>query len=87
MANIFWSGEKESKEKTIKALTKKVVDIWDGAFHVRFRDGILELVVEHPNDEDTNLWSKFDGPKYMGHEFHILKVPEGYVEHLNKARG
>lgn len=84
MANIFWAGEKSPQKEALEALKKKAVEIWEGAFHVRFRDGHLELVIEHPSNEASGLWSKFDGPKFMGHELHILKVPSGVVSGLNK---
>ena len=84
MANIFWEGDKSPEGETVKALRKKTVDIWDGPFHVRFRNGHLELVIEHSSDESSGLWSEFDGPKFMGHEFHILKVPEGYTKFLKE---
>jgi hypothetical protein len=83
LANIFWTGEKSPEKETLEALRKKAVKIWDGAFHTMFKGGILELVVEVDDvSESTGLWDQFDEAKFMGHEFHILKVPIGYVEFL-----
>jgi hypothetical protein len=81
MANIFWTGKKESKEASIKAIREKIVDCWDNAFHARFKDGVLELIVEmEDTNEKTGLWNVFTDAKFMGHEFHILKVPIGYIK-------
>ena len=81
LANIFWRGKKSSQKDAIDALNKRAVEIWDDAFHCRFKDGILELVIEmHNTESDSNLWVHFESPKFMGHEFHILKVPIGYTK-------
>ena len=81
MANIFWRGERSSQKDAVDALNKRAVDIWSGAFCSRFKDGILELVVEmHKTDDSPDLWKHFDSPKFMGHELHILKVPVGYTK-------
>ena len=85
MANIFWTGKKSSQKDALLALNKRAVDIWDGAFHSRFKDGVLEFIVEMEDTEsDSGLWPHFKSPKFMGHEFHILKVPIGYSEFLKK---
>jgi hypothetical protein len=84
LANIFWAGEKSPQDETLVALRKKAVEVWDGAFHARFRNGYLELVIEHPSDEHSGLWEKFEEPKFMGHEFHILKVPKGFLKGIDK---
>ena len=80
MANIYWSGEKSSEEDAISSLKKVVPDIWNNAFYVRFKDRVLELVVEMKDvDSPTGLWEHFPTGKYMGHQMHILKVPIGYT--------
>tara|TARA_B100001123_G_C14564791_1_gene731804 strand:+ start:161 stop:424 length:264 start_codon:yes stop_codon:yes gene_type:complete len=80
VANIFWTGKKEPKDKVIKALREKAVDSWENAFHVRFKEKILELIVEmEDTNEKTGLWKVFPDAKFMGHEIHILKVPIGQI--------
>ena len=75
------------REEAIKALRERAVEVWDGAFDVRFKDGCLELIVEMDNtNEDTGLWSRFDGLRFMGHEMQILKVPTGYIGLLKESK-
>ena len=76
-----------SQEEAMEHLRKKAVDIWEDAFHVRFRNGHLELVVElEDSNENTGLWKYFEGPRFMGYEMHILKVPNGSIEFLKKDK-
>tara|TARA_B100000131_G_scaffold310511_1_gene342290 strand:- start:3600 stop:3869 length:270 start_codon:yes stop_codon:yes gene_type:complete len=81
LANIYWSGEKSPQEETIKALRSVVPEVWENAFYIRFKERILELMVEVENtDSSTGLWEHFKTGKFMGHQMHILKVPIGYLE-------
>jgi uncharacterized protein (AIM24 family) len=87
LANIFWNGKKEPQDKVVKALTKKAVDVWNDAFHVHFNSGILELVVEmEDTDNATGLWKEFKEAKFMGYQFHILKVPKGSIRVFYKEK-
>ena len=86
MANIYWKGEKSPKEEVIKEMRRIVPDVWSNAFNIRFKEGVLELMVEVENtDNSTGLWSQFENGKFMGHEIHILKVPTGYLAGLKKG--
>jgi hypothetical protein len=87
LADIFWRGDKSPQKDAIDALNKQAVDIWSGAFHSRFKDGILELVVEMSKaNGDSDLWKHFKSPKFMGHELHILKVPIGYIKFIKDLK-
>ena len=87
MANIFWSGPKAPANEAIASLKKKAVDVWDGPFHTRIKDGVLEFIVEVSDTEnDSGLWKSFKEPKFMGYELHILKVPKGYTEYLRDKK-
>ena len=73
--------QKSCPADAIKALKEKTVDIWEDAFHVTYKDGGLELIVEmEDTDEDTGLWKEFKETKFMGHAMTILKVPVGSIE-------
>jgi hypothetical protein len=77
--------ESLSQEEVMAYLRNRAVEVWEDAFHVRFRNGHLELVVELENtNENTGLWKHFDGLRFMGYEIHILKVPTGSIEFLKK---
>ena len=76
-----------SQEEVMSHLRKKAVEVWEDAFHVRFRGGYLELVVElKDTNENTGLWKHFDGLRFMGYEMHILKVPTGSIEFLKENK-
>lgn len=76
-----------SQEEVMAHLRNKAVEIWEDAFHVRFRNGHLELVVElEDTSENTGLWKHFNGLRFMGYEIHILKVPTGSVEFLKEDK-
>ena len=86
MANIYWKGEKSPREEVTKEMRRIVPDIWNNAFHIRFKESVLELMVEVENtDDSTGLWSQFKSGKFMGYEMHILKVPMGYLAGLKKG--
>ena len=86
MANLFFNGEKASKEEAHKALMEHIADIWQGAFAVTFpSDGggvHIQAILEF---EDTNvrmpdeLRSKFPA-KWMGWRMVVLKVPRGHID-------
>jgi len=86
MANLFFSGEKASKEEVRKALMEHIADNWVGRFTVDFwsDDGghmiraVLEL--DDPNEiMSDELRNKFPA-KFMGWRLVVLKVPAGHVE-------
>jgi len=85
---IAMSEEKNlSQDEAMNHLRKKAVEIWEDAFHVRFRNGHLELVVElDDTNEKTGLWKHFDGPRFMNYEMHILKVPTGTIGFLKEDK-
>ncbi len=75
------TADKKNTKDAIKALKQKMVDIWEDAFHVRYKDGGLELIVEVENSEEkTGLWDYFKEMKFMGYHITILKVPPGNIE-------
>ena len=86
MANLFFSGEKASKEDARKALMEYIADNWTGTFTANFHTdggGIhIQAVLEF---EDTNelmsdeLRSKFPA-KFMGWRMVVLKVPRGHID-------
>jgi len=86
MANLFFGGEKVSKEEARKALMEHIADNWTGPFTVDFwsDDGghMIRAILEF--DDTTKLMSdelrnKFPA-KFMGWRLVVLKVPTGHVE-------
>ena len=84
LSDIFLKGDKSSKEDAIKELRKKAVEVWEGPFYVRFKEGVLELLIEFDCNKNSGIWKGFDGPRFMGYELHILKVPFGYTKDLSE---
>ena len=86
MANLFFSGEKISKEDARKALMEHIADNWAGRFTVDFwsDDGghMIRAVLEFENTEElmsADLRSKVL-PKFMGWRMVVLKVPTGHID-------
>lgn len=87
MANIFFSGQKASKEDAEKSLMQHAAGIFDGRFHVRFEsdDGgnhiVLILEVEEPSVPLPDfLRQSLHEPKWEGWRMMIKKVPPGYID-------
>ena len=87
MANIFFSGEKASREDAEKGLMQHAASVFDGRFHVRFEsdDGgnhiVLILEVEDPSSTLPDfLRETLMEPKWMGWRYMIKKVTSGYID-------
>jgi hypothetical protein len=92
MASRHFSGEKLSKDETIKKVTRYVVDIFDGRFTVKFDsdDGgtVLNvyLEVETPSlPLEGYLQDAFKHTKWHGWRYVVTKVPPGYIEAILEA--
>ena len=89
MANIYFAGDKETKEKAKSELIKHVKAACDLYHVVRFEsdDGgnhlVLYLEVGEPNDPlDPYLKEALHTPQWMGWRFILIKVPYGYIDAL-----
>ncbi len=90
MANIFFAGEKLSKENAINSLTLEISNYYGGRYEVKTGsdDGgsVLEVFVE----VDTPSKSLIDQipdfplfeiiPKWGGWRCQVVKVPPGYID-------
>ena len=92
MGSRHFSGEKLSKEETIKDVRKYVVDIYDGRFCVKFDndDGgtVLNvyLEVESPSlPLGAFLQDAFKHSKWHGWRYVVTKVPLGYIDAILEA--
>ena len=89
MANIFFSGEKESKAEVVKSVTKFIANYCDCVFVAKVvsDDGghILQVMIEVGKVSMPILEQKPDFPllelipKYRGWRSVIMKVPVGYI--------
>tara|TARA_R110000824_G_scaffold45206_2_gene130863 strand:+ start:70 stop:351 length:282 start_codon:yes stop_codon:yes gene_type:complete len=86
MANLFFSGEKASKEEASKGLMELIADNWIGRFTVDFwSDGggqMIRAVLEFDDPGEImsdELRSKFPA-KFMGWRLVVLKVPRGHID-------
>tara|TARA_Y100000593_G_C4286606_1_gene325844 strand:+ start:608 stop:1030 length:423 start_codon:yes stop_codon:yes gene_type:complete len=92
MANIYWTGEKASKEETVSALMRELADCTDSRYHVRFEsDGtgahvcaIIETI--HTNDTSKFVWKKELPDKFMGWRLIRVFVPIGYIKGIILAK-
>jgi hypothetical protein len=92
MANLFFSGEKASREEAKRGLMEHIADNWTGRFTVDFwsDDGghMIRAVLEF---DDTNeimpdeLRSKFPA-KFLGWRMVVLKVPTGHIDVFYKDK-
>ena len=90
MANIFFNGEKLSKQEAINTLTVEISNYFDGRYEVRANsdDGgsVLEVFVEVPivntpildQHPDFPLFEVI--PKWAGWRCQIVKCPVGYID-------
>ena len=97
MANIFFAGEKESKEDAIKSVRGLVKDYCDCICEIKVvsDDGgrILQIMVEVPDPSKPLLEQKPDFPlleiipKWRGWRAVVMKVPYGYINTIVNAVG
>tara|TARA_B100000085_G_scaffold203564_1_gene187159 strand:- start:84 stop:389 length:306 start_codon:yes stop_codon:yes gene_type:complete len=90
MANIFFTGEKLSKQEAINSLTVEISNYFDGRYEVKTGsdDGgsVLEVFVEVPEPSRPILdqcsdFPLFDViPKWGGWRCQVVKVPPGYID-------
>ena len=95
MANIFFSGEKLSKQKAINTLTVEISNYYDGRYEVKTNsdDGgpVLEVFVEVPVPSATILDQCADFPlyeiipKWGGWRCQVIKCPPGYIDAILMA--
>ena len=85
MANLFFSGEKVSKEEARKALMEHIADNWTDRFTVDFwhDDGgeMIRAVLEFEDTEElmsTELRNRFPA-KFLGWRLIVLKVTTGHI--------
>lgn len=90
MANIFFNGEKMSKQEAINTLTVEISNYFSGRYEVKTGsdDGgsVLEVFVEVPVPAQPVLeqcpdFPLFDiVPKWGGWRCQVVKVPPGYID-------
>ena len=90
MANIFFSGEKMSKQDAINTLTLEISNYYGGRYEVKTGsdDGgsVLEVFVEVPTPSLAVLEQCPDFPlfevvpKWGGWRCQVVKVPPGYID-------
>ena len=90
MANIFFAGEKLSKENAINSLTLEISNYYGGRYEVKTGsdDGgsVLEVFVEVEIPSLSLLDQIPDFPlfeiipKWGGWRCQVLKVPPGYID-------
>ena len=97
MANIYFAGEKESKEDAIKSVTSLVKNYCDCVCEAKVvsDDGghILQVMVEGVDPAKPLLEQKDDFPlleiipKWRGWRAVVMKVPIGYIDTIVNAGG
>ncbi len=90
MANIFFNGEKMSKQDAINSLTLEISNYFSGRYEVKTGsdDGgsVIEGFVEVPTPSLAILEQCPDFPlleiipKWGGWRCQVLKVPPGYID-------
>jgi len=95
MANIFFNGEKASKDKAVESVSKLVKDYCDCVFDAKVvsDDGghILQVMVEVLDPSKPILEQKPDFPlleiipKWQGWRAVVIKVPISYIGTVVKA--
>ena len=90
MANIFFNGEKMSKQEAINTLTLEISNYFGGRYEVKTGsdDGgsVLEVFVEVPTPSIAILEQCPDFPlfevvpKWGGWRCQVGKVPPGYID-------
>jgi|TARA_E500000331_G_scaffold327752_1_gene346963 hypothetical protein len=95
MANIFFNGDKLSKENAINSLTLEISNYFSGRYEVKTGsdDGgsVLEVFVEVPEPSVPVLEQCPDFPlfevvpKWGGWRCQVVKVPPGYIDAILMA--
>jgi|TARA_Y100000114_G_scaffold51646_1_gene47101 hypothetical protein len=95
MANIFFNGDKMSKQQAINSLTVEISNYFGGRYEVKAGsdDGgsVLEVFVEveNPSESITTQCSDFPLfdiiPKWGGWRCQVVKVPPGYIDAIIMA--
>ena len=90
MANIFFSGDKMSKQEAINSLTLEISNYFGGRYEVKTGsdDGgsVLEVFVEveTPSESIESQCPDFPLfdiiPKWGGWRCQVVKVPHGYID-------
>ena len=90
MANIFFNGEKMSKQDAINSLTLEISNYFGGRYEVKTGsdDGgsVLEVFVEVPTPSESVTTQCPDFPlidiipKWGGWRCQVVKVPPGYID-------
>ena len=90
MANIFFNGDKMSKQEAINTLTLQISNYFSGRYEVKTGsdDGgsVLEVFVEVPDSSIPILDQCPDFPlfevvpKWGGWRCQVVKVPPGYID-------
>jgi|TARA_R110000824_G_scaffold290493_2_gene479037 hypothetical protein len=90
MANLFFTGEKLSKQEAINTLTVEISNYYDGRYEVQTSsdDGgsVLEVFVEVPVPSTAILDQCVDFPlyeivpKWGGWRCQVIKCPIGYID-------
>jgi hypothetical protein len=90
MANIFFNGDKLSKQEAINSLTLEISNYFGGRYEVKTGsdDGgsVLEVFVEVPIPSIAILEQCPDFPlfeiipKWGGWRCQVVKVPPGYID-------
>ena len=86
MANLFFSGEKATKEEAKKTLMNHLADNWTGTFYVDFHTdggGVLIRAIIEMEDTEDELEKDFRGKfpaKWLGWRLVLLKVTPGYID-------
>jgi hypothetical protein len=95
MANIFFNGDKLSKQEAINSLTLEISNYFGGRYEVKTAsdDGgsVLEVFVEVPTPSISILEQCPDFPlfevipKWGGWRCQVIKVPPGYIDAIMLA--
>jgi hypothetical protein len=90
VANIFFNGEKLSKQEAINSLTLEISNYFDGRYEVKTNsdDGgsVIEVFVEVPvpsvsvREQCPDFPLNEIIPKWAGWRCQIVKCPPGYID-------
>lgn len=90
MGNIFFNGDKMTKQEAINTLTVEISNYYDGRYEVKTGsdDGgsVLEVFVEVPIPSEAILEQCSDFPlheiipKWGGWRCQVVKCPPGYID-------
>jgi hypothetical protein len=71
-----------TSEEVVQLLRRKMPDIWDGPFDVKYKEKLMHIYVEteDPTNDKTGLWKYFPDMRYHGYYIIIVKTPPGYLD-------